>query len=145
MRYRALDKNGDMQFGKGRSEEFLVNSPACVAQAVLTALRLHQGEFFLDATKGVPYETQILGYGTASLYDAVIKNAILGVQGVSSILAYSSSLNRANRTLSVSVTINTIYSGAAISVSLSTGYGYLGYGELPYGGALRNPYSGGGG
>jgi len=91
MRYRALDANGDYSFGLG-PQEYLANSPQTVAQAVLTALLLHQGEWFLDITAGMPWETQVLGFGTGSLYDAAIKNAILGVEGVASIVSYSSAL-----------------------------------------------------
>lgn len=91
MRYRALTSTGDYRLGRG-SQEFLVNTPACVGQAVLTALLLHQGEWFLDLTVGMPWETQVLGKGTLSLYDAAIKAAILNVQGVKSILSYESIL-----------------------------------------------------
>ena len=42
MRYRPLDANGDYTVGI----PFLVNSPACVGQAVLTRLKLFLGEWF---------------------------------------------------------------------------------------------------
>jgi hypothetical protein len=132
MRYRTLDSAGDFVLGRGPNE-YLVNSSQCVAQAVKTALLLHRGEWFLDLQKGIPYETEILGYGTASLYDAVIKNAILGVQGVASILSYSSVRNPTTRALTVAATINTIYGASSFSVFLS-GYGVEPYSEFPYGG-----------
>jgi hypothetical protein len=140
MRVRAMDSSGDFIVGRG-SAEFLVNNSACVAQLVLTALKLHQGEFFLDVTAGVPWETQVLGYGTASLYDATIKNAILGVQGVSGIVSYSSSLNRSTRALTVTATITTIFSGSTpvtFNVQIPmvpppSGWGYSPYGSFPWG------------
>lgn len=138
MRYRALNSSGDFVFGRGMAE-YLVNSPAAVAQAVQTALLLHQGEWFLDLTVGMPWETQVIGYNTKSLYDAAIKNQILGVQGVRSILAYSSSLNTATRLLSVQVTINTIFGQTTTSINAFVpphGYGIDPYGEFPYGGSL---------
>lgn len=115
MRYRALSPSGDYTFGRGQGN-FLVNSPACVAQAVQTALALAQGEWFLDKTAGVPWATQILGYGTGPLYDLAIKDAILAVEGVDSITAYSSQLNAATRALTVTATIATIYGAATVTL-----------------------------
>lgn len=140
MRVRALDPSGDMQFGRGPAE-FLVNNSACVAQLVLTALNLHQGDWFLDVTVGAPWETQVLGYGTQSLFDAAIKNVILGVQGVASIVSYSSSLNRSTRALMVTATITAIFSGSTPvtfnvqipAVPPPSGYGLSPYGHFPYG------------
>jgi hypothetical protein len=126
---------GDYSFGRG-SQEFLVNSPATVAQAILTALLLHQGEWFLDLTAGVPYDTQILGFGTTSLYDAAIKNAILGVQGVLSILSYSSSLD-AQRNLKVDVRVDTIYGVTGFTTSIPNslrGFGVGPFAQIPFGG-----------
>lgn len=120
----------DYSFGHGASD-FFVNSPQTVAQAVLTALLLHKGEWFLDVTVGMPWETQVEGYGTQSLYDAAIKNLILGVQGVQSIVSYSSSLNFKSRMLTVNVTINTIYGQAQLTTSgllAPGGYGISTYG-----------------
>jgi hypothetical protein len=54
MRYRKLDANGDYTFGGG-SNDFLVNTPETVAQAVMTRLNLLQGEWFLDTTAGMPW------------------------------------------------------------------------------------------
>lgn len=105
MRYRALDPAGDYQFGRGASE-WLVNSPACVAQAIQTALRLSQGEWYLDTTVGVPYNTQIFGTDTQALHDQAIQEAILGVPGVLSIDAYASSVGP-NRKLFVQATVTT--------------------------------------
>lgn len=138
MRYRSLTSSGDYTFGHGPTE-FLVNSPATVAQAVTTALLLHQGEWFLDVTAGMPWETQVLGYGTQSLYDSAIKATILGVEGVQSIVSYSSSLNRATRALTVNVTLNTIYGQTSLSANVSGGISG-GYGIQPFGGP--GPYGG---
>ena len=132
MRYRTLDANGDYVFGHGPGE-FLVNSSAAVAQAVLTDLLLHRGEWFLDTTIGMPWETQVLGYGTQSLYDSAIKTEVLGVQGVLAILSYSSSLNRVTRQLTVSMTISTVYGTATltnvgIGIVAGAGFGLQAYG-----------------
>lgn len=106
MRYRKLDSNGDFVFGHGTAD-YLINSSAAVAQAVLTALELFQGEWFLDNQAGVPYMQQILGYNTQSLYDIILKQVIFNVQGVTGIVSYTSVLNPTTRKLTVTATINT--------------------------------------
>lgn len=115
MRYRALDKNGDATFGASQTN-FLVNSPAAVAQAVLTRLKLLKGEYFLDATAGTPWSTEVIGVRTRPTYDQAIRTRILGTQGVTGIGNYSSSL--AGRALTVTATIDTIYGAAVLSTVL---------------------------
>jgi hypothetical protein len=107
IRYRMLDSNGDYVFGRGPGE-FLIDSPAAVAQAIRTRLLLQQGEWFLDTTEGTPYSTQIFGMGTQQLYDQAIQARILGTIGVSSIDSYSSQLNP-DRSLSITCTVETIF------------------------------------
>jgi hypothetical protein len=111
MRVRTQDANGDMLFGLSTAD-FLVNSSACVRQLVLTTLRLMQGEWFLDVTAGVPYATEVIGTGTKSLYDLVIRQAILGVPGVTELINYSSQFTPQTRQLVIppSVLIQTQYS-----------------------------------
>jgi hypothetical protein len=115
VRVRKLDAANDMTFGGGQSS-FWVNQSAGVAQAVRTTLLLFQGEWFLDTTAGVPWNTQILGAGTTSTYDAVIRAAILSVQGVTSMVSYSSSL--VGRKLTVNAQIVTAYSTTPVTVAL---------------------------
>ena len=100
MIYRALDKNSDYQLGA-----FLVDSPACVAQAVQTRLNMWTGEWFLDVTDGTPYMQDILGRNTN--YDFEIKSRILNTPGVVSITDYTSTVT--NRALSVQCVIQTAY------------------------------------
>ena len=110
MRYRMLDANLDYTFGNNK-QDFLVNSSACVAQAIRTALLLLQGEWFLDATAGVAWLTDVVGIGTAGTYDTIIRNAVLGVAGVQNIVSYSSQLQET--VLIVNVVVNTIYGSQA--------------------------------
>jgi hypothetical protein len=125
MRYRKVQgfglgpavDGGDYTFGQGQNN-FWVNNPTTVAQAILTALLLHLGEWFLNKQVGMPWETQVLGFGTQSLYDAAIKNCVLGVQGVQSIVTYSSNLDAETRKLTVSMIVNTIYGQVSIGVTL---------------------------
>lgn len=112
MRYRALDNWGDYSLGK----PWLVNSPAAVAQAVLTRLLLWRGEWFVDTTDGTPYSEEVLGklFGTRNPQVA-IKQRILGTPGVIAITSFSSSFNGDTRELLVNATIDTAFGPATIS------------------------------
>lgn len=114
MRYRAMDANGDYQFGRSAGV-MLTNSSAAVAQAVLTRLRLWTGEWFLDTTEGTPYFPDILGHNTAGTRDVAIKQRVLDTLGVQSIVSYASSIN--GRDFSVSMLLDTAYGQATISFS----------------------------
>lgn len=108
MRYRALSADGDYSFGQSEAN-FLINSPAAVAQSVKTRLLLFTGEWFLDKTEGMPWAEKILGTGTRAFYDRAIQERTLATEGVTSIDEYSSELDPATRHLSVSMTISTAY------------------------------------
>jgi hypothetical protein len=115
MRYRALDAEGDYQFGG--ASRFLVDSPDTVAQAILTRLRLKTNEWFLDTTVGTPYDELILGYGTQGSRDVALRQRILGTQGVRSLLSYGSSVD-ANRRFTVTARVDTIYGPIQITEAL---------------------------
>lgn len=119
MRVRMLTATLDYAYGQG-SANYLVDSRAAVALEVFTTLQLFQGEWFLDINAGVPWLTQVVGVNTIPLYDQVIKNAIQNVQGVTAIVSYSSTLNRATRALFVSATIDTQFGITQISATLPT-------------------------
>lgn len=139
MRYAALDVNGDMIFGQG-SADFLVDSPACVQQAILTGLKLWQGEWFLDTTAGMPWATQVLGFSSETAYDQAIKSQVLNTIGVTGISTYSSSLDTETRNLTVQINVETIFGPISISTVVpfglppTGGYGVGGYGAQGYGG-----------
>jgi hypothetical protein len=109
---------GDMQFGFGLSD-FFIDTPAGVAQAIGTRLRLWTGEWFLDGSAGTPWLTQVLGTGTKPLYDTAIRTRILGTPGVLGIVSYSSSLDPTTRALTVSATVNTVY-GSDVTITVAS-------------------------
>lgn len=117
MRYRKLDADGDYVFGSDQAD-FYINSPDAVAQAVQTRLLLMTGEWFLDTTEGTPYSTDILGNNTKPLYDTAIRNRILGTQGVTKIVSYTSSVS-ADRELTVNAIINTLYGEATVNTAFT--------------------------
>jgi len=115
MRYRKLSASGDYTLG---SNAFLVDSPDAVGQAVETRLALWLGEWFVDITDGTPWNEQVLGKRLPGRNpDAAIKERILGTQGVSEIVSYSSSFDGNSRKLSVAATINTVYGTTTIEVT----------------------------
>lgn len=113
MIYRKLDPNGDYTFGQG-SGNFLKDQPEAVGQAVKTRLGLILGEWFLDITKGTPYNSQILGAGTVGKYDRAIQKVILDTGGVKRIVAYASNLDHNSRTAVVSCILDTVYGQTSI-------------------------------
>jgi len=132
LRYRMLDMNaadashvgGDMLFGHN-SRDFLCDSPTTVAQAILTRLKLWQGEWYLNLQAGTPWMQQVLGNSPGTgVPDAVIRQRILGTPYVTDISDYASAFNPSNRTLVVSCQVYTQFgqitsapSGALISPS----------------------------
>lgn len=125
MRYRALTKTGDYSFGEPSTRDhprctgkadFLVNSPDCVAQAILTRLKLLQGEWFVDILAGTPYHTKILGERTQSSRDIAVRQRILQTQGVRAILSYSSHVD--DRDFIVAANVDTIYGAIQIQQAL---------------------------
>jgi hypothetical protein len=134
MKYRKLDANGDFSFGRG-NQNFLVDSPQAVAQAIKTTLALYQGEWFIDTSVGMPWLTQVIGFNTQSIYDDAIKSKVQQVSGVTSIDNYTSTLDRPSRILTVSMKLTTDFSGQQIVVEtkVQVGYGIGGYGGRPYG------------
>ena len=107
-RYAALSADGDMIWGQGAAD-FLVDSPAAVAQAAQTRLGLWMGEYFLDLDQGTPWATQVLGVRTAGIRDAAIRNRIMGTPYVLSIENYASSFDPRTRAFNVSCTIKTAF------------------------------------
>jgi hypothetical protein len=94
----------DMVFGaSARGATFLpLDGAERVAQAIGIRLRAWLGEWFLDATHGVPYVDEILGKGRRpEMVEAVLRAQILSVAGVQSIQSFSLSLNAQARTARV--------------------------------------------
>jgi len=129
MIYRKLDSRGDYTFGQ-QSGNFWVNQPEAVAQAIQTRLGLVQGEWFLDPTVGVPYDTKILGMDRMASYDQAIQGAILDTQGVNEIVDYVSGVNTETRRAFVACTVDTVYGQVILSnlnvsnIGDSIGYTY---------------------
>jgi hypothetical protein len=108
-RYRTLDASYDMTFGRGGAN-FLVDSPAAVAQSILTRLLLWQGEWYLDLLDGTPWMQQILGKPRQpGLPDAAIRARILGTAYVTQITDYASVFESTARSLTISAKVFTAF------------------------------------
>lgn len=115
MRVRAQDANGDYTFGQG-SANFLVDTPAAVAQLVSNTLNIAEGEWYLDNTFGTPWWQSILGYG--GNYDTAIQGTVLGVNGVNGLSSYSSVVDPASRKLTVTAGVTTQFGSTTVTAML---------------------------
>lgn len=114
MRYRKLTSTGDYTFGRA-AQNFYVNQPEAVAQAIQTRLKLATGEWFLDNTEGTPYKELILGVNKQTTADPAIKARILDTQGVVSLDQYASFYDPNVRSLTVTSTVTTQYGTTTIN------------------------------
>lgn len=119
MRYRKLSSDGDYVFGSGKND-FLVNSPEAVAQAILTRLKLWLGEWFADTSDGTGWNQSIVGKQSKNLYELTLHQRVLETPGVKSIVDFQSSLDPDTRRLTVSMTVNTIFGEASLNGDLTT-------------------------
>lgn len=69
-----------------------------LAQKIQIALRLFQGEWFVNAADGVPYFQQIFEFkNSKTLADAILRKYILDIPGVQSISYFQSTLDKPRR------------------------------------------------
>lgn len=112
MLVRRLDKNGDYQLGHG-SADFFSDSPAGVGQTVRTRLDLWRGEWFLDLRSGTPWIQEILG--EKDNVEAVLRDRILGTEGVLSVDEFSLVFDPDHRRATVTAQITTVYGAETFS------------------------------
>jgi hypothetical protein len=113
-----LDADGDLDLTGGR-----LTLEDDVAQRVQRRLRLIRGEWFLDLDAGVPWLTDILGRGVnIGLIRSVLRDAILGTEGVSALRDFVLDFDRDDRRLRVSFRALGP-DGAATAASVEVGIG----------------------
>jgi hypothetical protein len=126
---------GDYMFGRGQAN-FYIDSAYAVAQSAMTRLRLFVGEYFPDLAQGMDWQSDVLGFQTAAVYDAAVQKCISGTQGFAAFVDYSSVLD-VKRVLHINARITTIFTGLAVPIVVAvpvSGYGVGGYNTRPYGG-----------
>jgi hypothetical protein len=135
MRVRQLSPTGDMVFGSSGAN-FIVDTPAGVAQIVMTSLKLFLGEWYLNVNAGTPYFESIIGYHSQESADIALQTEILSVEviisstnvptgtvpgqsvpAVTGITNWQSSIDPATRAYSASCTINTIYGPTLLQIA----------------------------
>lgn len=122
MRYRQITDSGDYSWGHSL-QDFYIDTPAAVAQAVKTRLLLWQGEWYLDIDEGTPYMTGILGKHSQAEADFTVQARITGTQGLVDIAKYDSVLlGPPTRAYSMTTTIDTIYGLTQVQIQNFVNY-----------------------
>ena len=85
-----------------------------IASLVTERLSMSLGEYFLDTSQGIPYFSELLGYGNQVLIERVLTDAILTVEGVLSVSDYQSVMSVSTRVLEIRATVHTIYGTTTI-------------------------------
>jgi hypothetical protein len=81
-----------------------------IAQKLKIRLWFLLGEWFLDTTEGVPYFEEILvKTPDISKIETILKSTILETDGVTEMLIFNTTFDRALRKFTVTFTVNTIY------------------------------------
>lgn len=78
-----------------------------VRQRVVQMLHMNLGEWFLNTRAGTPYLTQVFGQRFAPLAEHVLRRQIEAVPGVDDVLEISSTFDRDDRRLRISVVVQT--------------------------------------
>ncbi len=125
MRVRKRAPDGDYSFGSSELD-FLINSPAAVAQVVQTRLLLYLGEWYLDTTQGFPWLEGVIGKHSQDSADQIIQDYIRDTTGsvngqdislVLSILEYTSVSDPVARNYSATAKIDTIFGPTTVTVT----------------------------
>ncbi len=96
----------------------IVDKNTEVRQRLLNELRSFFQEWFLDLTLGIPYIQLIFEKGTPpSVIDAIFKDKILGVPGVTELKTYEAlDIDVGLRQLNVDFSVRTIHGGDPIVI-----------------------------
>ena len=105
---RALDVNGDWQFGGGKSN-YLAGNDA-IQQQIKCRLLEFTGNCFWNPQGGLNWPGLLGQRNNEVLLNLQIGSVIANTNGVTSIRQLNVKLNRTNRVLSVSWTVTTVFS-----------------------------------
>lgn len=115
--YRQLDENGEPRWGASKAD--FISDIDAVAQAVLTRLRLFEGEWWEDKMQGLPLWQSILGVGGAgknqSAVNLLIQQVILGTPYVTGINSVQSSYDATSRSYKFYCKITTQFGVIAVT------------------------------
>lgn len=101
-----LDVNGDFDISTGNLQ--ILTGAESIAQAVRITLQFFKGEWFLNLDAGLPYFQSILVKNPdANQLQAIFRDAILAVPGVSALPSLTLTFDRTTRALSVRCRVST--------------------------------------
>lgn len=106
MKVRAIDKNGDWDFGRGR-QSYKQDLDA-VMQLNVTHIRSWYLNCFFDMLAGIDWKNLLGGKQTGSKIRDSVRNELLKIDGVNSVLNVSTSINE-DREIKIHYTESTIY------------------------------------
>lgn len=115
MKYRRISQTGDYVFGYGNTS--FVTDLEAVRQAILTKLKLFQGEFWEDLDDGLPFFQQIAGSRDKDTIDMLIRSRILATPKVISIQTFTSKIIEGRRYMAT-ISINTAYGTTTVGVNV---------------------------
>ena len=105
-KFRTLDENGDISFGKGLNNYASEND--AIRLDVKTRILSWVDDCFFDMQAGVDWYNRLGKFGQAGLLEQDIKNIILKTEGVREITNIS--LTTSGRSFSFNYDVTTIYS-----------------------------------
>ena len=114
--YIRLDENYEPDFAS--SKPGLITDINAVSQAILTRLRLLQGEWWENQIDGLPLWQQILGKGTGHNQEKVnllIQERILGTPYVTDVFGLQSSYNADTRAFNFSCGVETQFGQVSVT------------------------------
>lgn len=118
MRYRKLTQDYDYSFGNNELD--YLDEFSSIVQAIKTKILLFYGEWWENLGIGIPLLSSILGkVNSGSLRQStvlLVEQRIMEVQGVTSVDNIVVDVN--DRTIMLTVTVNTEYGQAEVEVSI---------------------------
>lgn len=110
MRVRALDGNGDWQFGKGQNDFLTKNS--AVIQNISTRLKSFLGDCFFDLGAGIDW-FNFLGSKDQVGLNLAVSAIILNTEDITGIKQLSIDLNRVTRKITIRYVAQSTFSTIA--------------------------------
>lgn len=119
---RALDVNGDWEFGKGQNN-YKRNNEA-IAQNIQTRLNSFLGDCFFDQSAGLDWFT-LLGSKNLTALKLAVNACILNTAEVTQIVESEVNFDSANRLVTFTYTVQTIYTVLNVTEPLSSSSSFI--------------------
>lgn len=110
-----LDDDGDLFIGPRGFE--MTSGPSGIAQLCKIALQLILGEWFLNQSRGIDWFNLLSTKGTQEQIKSAMRDTLLAVVGVSSVLSVSFSLS-SSREGTASAVVSTAFGDVEVTASV---------------------------